>query len=145
MRIILINNRKYRKEDYTIGDLSSNGKVLCNVLEDKDRGLDSNMSLSEIQSIKVKGKTAIPTGTYRILITYSSKFKRNMPLVCNVPGYDGIRIHPGNTAEDTEGCLLVGENKVVGKVINSRVTFNTIYKLLEDSIKAGNEVYITIK
>lgn len=145
MKTLIVLNRKYRKEDYTIGDLIIRGSIFCNVLEDKDRGLEKSMPLDEIAKIKVKGKTAIPSGTYKIDITYSNKFKRKMPILLDVPGYEGIRIHPGNTAEDTEGCLLVGENKVVGKVINSKDTFNKLYKFLSFLIEGGNDVFITIK
>jgi hypothetical protein len=102
----------------------------CDVLEDTDRGLKDEMSEEEILSKKVKGETAIPTGIYPITLTYSPKYKKNMPLINNVKGYSGIRIHSGNTHKDTEGCLLVGKNKEVGKVLYSRVTYNALYNIL---------------
>ena len=105
------------KDTYTIGKLYVDGKYFSDVLEDVDRGLDSSMSESEILEKKVKGQTAIPTGHYVINITYSPKYKRMMPLLLDVKGFSGIRIHSGNTAKDTEGCLLVGKNKQVGKVL----------------------------
>lgn len=79
------------------------------------------MSVEQIKKSKVYGETAIPTGTYSVTYTYSTRFKKYMPLINNVKGFDGIRIHSGNTAKDTLGCIIVGDNKVVGKVINSRV------------------------
>ena len=86
------------------------------------------MSVEEILKIKVKHKTAIPTGNYNVDITYSPRFKNQLPIVLNVKGFDGIRIHAGNSDKDSSGCVILGQNKVVGKVINSRVTcdkFNT--------------------
>lgn len=135
--------RKYKKENYTIGKLYINGKYFCDTLEDTDRGLDQNMSLDKIKNLKVKAHTAIPTGVYEIKMTYSPKYKRIMPLINNVPGYEGIRIHAGNTHEHTEGCVLVGFNKAVGKVLNSKETFEQLYKYLEEECK-NNKVYIKI-
>lgn len=135
--------RKYYKNNYTVGKLYINGEYFCDTLEDTDRQLDFNMSIEDINNIKVKGSTAIPTGIYEIQITYSPRFKRKMPLLLNVPGYSGIRIHSGNTHEDTEGCILVGKNKAVGKVLNSRVTYNALFKLLTEYCKNG-KVYIKI-
>ena len=118
--MILDLHRKYRKPGYTIGLLYVNGAYVCNTLEDTDRGLTDKMSSQEIAAIKVKGKTAIPTGRYKILMTYSPRFKKDMPLLCAVKGFEGIRIHSGNTASDTEGCILCGRNTEVGKVTDSR-------------------------
>lgn len=131
MRLTLI--RRWNKKDYCIGDLYIDGKWFSNVLEDTDRGLDDSMPLEDIKKMKVKGETAIPTGIYQVLLTYSPKYKKIMPLVNNVKGYSGIRIHSGNTAKDTEGCLLVGKNKEVGKVLDSRNTFNALFKRLNQT------------
>ena len=120
------------KNTYTIGKLYVDDTYFCDVLEDKDRGLDSSMSESEILEKKVKGQTAIPTGHYVINITYSPKYKRMMPLLLNVKGFSGIRIHSGNTSKDTEGCLLVGKNKQVGKVLESRDTYQRLFKMMQD-------------
>lgn len=111
--------RKYKKETYTIGELYIDGKLFCSTLEDKDRGLSSETPLSEIKKIKVPNETAIPTGTYKIILNKSPKFGRILPRLLDVPGFEGILIHRGNTNKDTSGCILIGENKVVGKVINS--------------------------
>ena len=128
MRLTLM--RIANKPTYTIGKLYIDGCYYCDVLEDTDRGLDDDMKESEILKKKIKGQTAIPTGTYPVKITYSPKYKKLMPLIDNVKGYQGIRIHSGNTHKDTEGCLLVGMNKEVGKVLESRKTFNALYKIL---------------
>lgn len=117
---------------YTIGKLYLNGRYFCDTLEDKYRG-------DNLEKTKVKGKTAIPRGTYRGIFNYSPKFKKYLPLLMDVPYFTGIRIHSGNTAEDTEGCILVGENLEVGKVLNSRVTYNRLASAL-----ANKEFKITI-
>lgn len=131
MRLTLI--RIANKPAYTIGKLYIDGCYYCDVLEDVDRGLDDDMKESEILNKKIKGQTAIPTGIYPVKITYSPKYKKLMPLIDNVKGYQGIRIHSGNTHKDTEGCLLVGKNKEVGKVLESRKTFNALYKILTET------------
>lgn len=131
MRLTVL--RIANKPTYTIGKLYIDGCYYCDVLEDTDRGLDNDMEESEILKKKVKGQTAIPTGTYPVKITYSPKYKKNMPLIENVKGYSGIRIHSGNTHKDTSGCLLVGKNKEVGKVLESRKTYNALYKILSET------------
>lgn len=144
----LVLERKYKKETYTLGQLlmevcqKSNDFIkFCDVLEDKDRGLSQHMCLYEIGQKKVKGKTAIPTGRYRVVLSWSPKFKCIMPEILNVPGFSGIRIHWGNTELDTDGCPLVGENKVKGKVINSKATYNKLMSIL----KSQDDLWITIK
>ena len=139
--MILTLKRKYFKNDYTIGKLYANGKYFCDTIEDKDRGLNSTMELKTIQREKVYGKTAIPSGRYKVSITYSPKYKKNMPLLENVKGFEGIRIHSGNTEKDSLGCIIVGENKKKGMVINSRVTYNK----LMDILKNEKEIYIIIE
>ena len=129
MRIELV--RIAFKSTYTIGKLYVDGKYFSDVLEDVDRGLDSSMSESEILEKKVKGQTAIPTGHYVINITYSPKYKRMMPLLLDVKGFSGIRIHSGNSSKDTEGCLLVGKNKKVGMVLESRDTYQRLFKMMQ--------------
>ena len=131
MRLTLI--RKWNKKDYCIGDLYIDGVWFCNVLEDTDRGLKDEMSEEEIKKLKVKGETAIPTGIYHVYITWSPKYNKPMPLIEGVKGYSGIRIHSGNTAKDTEGCLIVGKNKEVGKVLESRKMYNALFKRLQQT------------
>lgn len=134
--------RIFRGDKYTIGHLYIDGNYYCDVLEDTDRGLSSDMTEEEIRKIKVYGRTAIPKGRYKIEVTYSPKFKRYLPILLNVKGFSGIRIHSGNTAEDTLGCLLVGYNKVKGQVINSRVTSDKLTALLRN---CEEEIHITIE
>ena len=136
--------RKYRNNNYCIDKLYINGKYFSDVLEDPDRGLTDTMSLEEIKKIKIKGNTCIPYGTYNITITYSPRFKKNLPLLNNVKGFDGIRIHSGNKPQDTEGCLLPGFNKVKGQVIDSRVTTDKLISQIQQALNKGEKVTITI-
>ena len=142
MEIQLI--RKYRKTNYTIGQLFINNQYFSDTLEDTDRGLKDSMSLEEIRRIKVFGSTCIPYGTYKVTITYSPKFKKNLPLINNVKGFDGIRIHSGNTSSDTQGCVLLGFNKVKGKVINSKDTVDKFINLVQKAIDIGEQITIHI-
>jgi len=123
--------RKWRKETYTIGDLYVDGKWFCNVIEDRDRGLYDDMPLKEIKTKKVYGETAIPYGTYKVKITYSPKYKKFMPLIEDVKGFSGIRIHSGNTAKDSLGCIIVGKNTKVGMVTDSRNTYDKLFKMMD--------------
>ena len=143
--MILTLDRKYKLPTYTIGKLYIDGEYFCDTLEDKDRGLTDNMTVSEISKIKIKKETAIPTGTYKVTITYSNRFKKNMPLINDVKGFEGIRIHSGNTDKDTEGCLLVGMNLERGKVLKSQETFRKLYKMLSGAKLRGEYIQITIK
>lgn len=127
----LLLNRVALKENYTIGHLYVNGEYFCDTLEDTVRDFNKDGDLNEPGEEKVYGKTAIPYGTYRVIIDYSPHFKRNMPHVLNVKGFEGIRIHAGNDEFDTLGCILVGENKVVGKVLNSKAVFSKLFDLME--------------
>lgn len=135
MNILL--KRIAKKETYTIGKLYIDDVYFCDTIEDKDRGLNQGMPINDIKKKKVYGETAIPTGTYSLVIDYSSRFKRRMAHILNVPGYEGIRIHTGNTAKDSLGCIIVGKNKVVGKVIESKVTYDKLFPLLEKAYKEG--------
>ena len=136
--------RKYRNNLYCIDKLYINNKYFSDVLEDPDRGLTDSMSLEEIKKIKIKGNTCIPYGTYNITITYSPRFKKNLPLLNNVKGFEGIRVHAGNTPQDTEGCLLLGFNKVKGQVIDSRNTVNKFIDIVQKALNKGEKVTITI-
>ena len=136
--------RKYRCSNYCIDKLYINDEYFSDALEDPDRGLTDTMSLEEIKKIKIKGNTCIPYGTYNITITYSPRFKKNLPLLNNVKGFDGIRIHSGNKPQDTEGCLLPGFNKVKGQVIDSRVTTDKLIAQIQQALNKGEKVTITI-
>lgn len=131
MRLTLI--RIANRPTYCIGKLYIDGKWFCDTLEDTDRGLDDSMDVETILGLKVYGMTAIPTGIYVVQLTYSPKYKKILPLITNVKGYAGVRIHSGNTEKDTEGCVLVGKNKEVGKVLDSRKTFNLLMKKINQS------------
>lgn len=147
----LLLKRIAKMEKYTIGKLYIDGKYFSDTLEDTDRNLTSTMSKDEIAKVKVYGKTAIPTGTYVVdMNTVSPKFgKRSwaqpyegkVPRLQDVPGYEGVLIHPGNTADDTSGCILVGRNKVKGQVVESQNTFHSLMNIL----KRDNDITITIE
>lgn len=131
MRITLY--RIANRPTYCIGKLYIDGVYQCDTIEDTDRGLDDKMDEKDILKKKIKGETAIPTGVYPVYITWSPKYKKPMPLIDKVKGYSGIRIHSGNTSKDTEGCLIVGKNKEVGKVLESRKTYNALFKILTET------------
>ena len=131
----LILTRIARKAEYTIGRLEDeNGKKLCDTLEPIWRNYDGG-------ELKIPKKSAIPEGTYRVVTTYSLRFRKYLPLLVGVPGFEGVRIHAGNTSRDTEGCILVGQNIQVGKVLWSRITLEKLMKLIENE----KEIYIIIK
>ena len=112
--------RRYLGEKYTIGSLFIDGEYFCDTLEDPVRDINRNGTFDGDEK-KVYGETAIPYGTYAVILSMSPRFGRILPLLLDVSHFEGIRIHAGNTEKDTLGCILVGENKVKGKVINSRV------------------------
>lgn len=151
----LLLRRIFKGSRYTIGKLFINGVYECDTLEDQDRGLTSQMSLEEIKAKKVYGVTAIPTGTYSInMTTVSPKFKDRawakpykgiLPRLENVKGYEGVLIHVGNKAQDSLGCILVGENKVKGQVINSTATFYELMTVLLKAQSVGEVIELTIE
>lgn len=143
MEIVL--KRIAKKDSYTIGRLYINGVRVCDTIEDKDRGLDDSMSVEDIKAKKVYGQTAIPTGTYTVSYIMSNKFKKMMPLINDVKGFSGIRMHAGNSESDSLGCLILGENKAVGKVLNSRATCAKVYPMIEAASKKGEKITITIQ
>lgn len=134
-----------RKDGYTIGHLFINNEYFCDTLEDTDRGLKDTMQVNEILAKKVKAETAIPTGKYDVILTFSPRFKRVLPLLLSVKGYEGVRVHAGNTNKDTEGCLLLGENKAKGQVLNSRATLEKLMSILLDCEKKKEKITILIE
>ena len=140
--MIITVRRIAMKGTYTIGKLYIDGVYFCDTVEDKDRGLDDSMEASTIKSKKVYGETAIPLGTYKVEITYSPKFKKNLPLLIGVKGFEGIRIHSGNTAKDSLGCIIVGRNKKVGMVLDSRATMTKLLKVLTST---KENIWLTIR
>lgn len=128
---------------YTIGKLYIDDVYFCDTIEDTVRDINKNGKFDNGEK-KVHSKTAIPYGTYEIKWTYSPRFKKYTPQLMNVPSFEGIRIHAGNTSADTEGCLILGENKQVGKVLNSRATINKFYQIIKKACSNG-KVTIEIK
>lgn len=128
---------------YTIGKLYIDDVYFCDTIEDTVRDLNKNGKFDNGEK-KVHSKTAIPYGIYEIKWTYSPRFKKYTPQLMNVPSFEGIRIHAGNTSADTEGCLILGKNKQVGKVINSRDTINKFYPIIKEACSNG-KVTIEIK
>jgi Steigviridae/Suoliviridae L,D-carboxypeptidase/transpeptidase len=136
--------RSVKTNKSTIGELTVNGIFECFILEDKDRGLRKDMPISELIVMKIKTRTAIPTGRYEIVVSFSDKFQKMLPLLLDVPAFAGIRIHPGNTDANTEGCLLPGKTKSPDMIGSSRVAFTALF----DKIKAAlqrEKIFITVK
>ena len=131
------------RSTYTIGQLYIDGNYFCDTLEDTVRDLNKNGKFDNGEK-KVYAKTAIPYGTYEIKWTYSPRFKKYTPQLMNVPSFEGIRIHAGSTPENTAGCLLLGQNKKVGMVLNSRATINKFYPMIKEACSKG-KVTIEIK
>lgn len=128
--------RLWKKTTYTVGRLYVDEKLYCNTLEDVVRDLDKEK--------KIPGKTAIPAGTYKVIYNWSPKFGRDLPRLLNVPHFEGILIHPGNTADDSAGCILVGNNTAVGRLTNSRDTSDRLNVLIEDAQRNREEITIEI-
>ena len=135
--------RTIKLPERTIGEFTVNNKLVYTI-EDTDRGLDSSMDLAFIKRTKIKAKTAIPTGRYQIKSTYSPRFARNTLQLIRVPGFDGIRVHSGNTELHTEGCLIIGfgtdkKTKVTESVNAVKYVENYLFKVLDKE-----NVYMTI-
>ncbi|MFV0587079.1 DUF5675 family protein [Bacteroides reticulotermitis] len=128
--------RLWLKANYTIGRLYIDNEIFCNTLEDKVRDLTKEK--------KVYAETAIPAGTYKVIYNWSPKFGRNLPRLLNVPHFDGILIHPGSTAKDSAGCILVGKNTQVGRLSESRYTSDLLNKKIDDAQKHGEPITIEI-
>jgi len=137
-----------RRAEYTIGRLYIDGRYFCDTLEDYDR--------LHFGGIKVAGRTAIPAGTYQLNFTYSPRFGRKepyhtlsnglLPIVVNVPQFSGVRIHIGNSASDTEGCILVGRNREVGRVLQSRDTYTALIRdYIKPAFKRGERMTIKVE
>jgi len=120
--------RLYKTENSTIGELTVDGKFECYTLEDKER------------DIKIKGETAISKGTYKVIINQSNRFKKLLPLLLNVPNFEGVRIHPGNSNHDTEGCILVGQSISKDYISKSRKAFEKLFKKMQ----LAKEITLTI-
>lgn len=144
--MILTLTRDLFAPTFTIGTLTVDGKTFGHVVEDVDRGLDATMPLATIAATKVKGRTAIPAGSgYAVKRTFSNRFQKIMPLVCDVPGFQGIRIHPGNTSADTEGCILPGLVRTSTGVAKSKPATEWLYGQIEACEKRGEPVTLTVE
>lgn len=148
----LLLKRIARKNTYTIGHMYVDGTYFCDTIEDTDRGLSQSLSIEENKKKKVKEETAIPTGRYQVTLGVKShRFAQKaaygfckgfLPRLVGVPAFEGVLIHIGNTSKDSAGCILVGQNKAVGKVLNSTETFRKLYEKLKN---AKEIIWITIK
>lgn len=147
--------RVYNCPRYCIGRLYVNGLYVSDTIEDTDRRLKDSWPLDKIKKTKVYGETAIPKGTYKVILSVSPKFsnrawaKRHnglIPEILGVKGFQGIRIHPANFATELLGCIAPGKNTIKGQVTQSQVTYDTIMtKYLEPAWKRKEEIYITIE
>ena len=128
---------KLKRTDFTdastIGELSVNESFECYTLEDVVREV----------GVKIPGKTAIPKGRYEVVVTFSNRFQKPLPLILSVPMFEGVRIHPGNTAENTEGCILVGKQKIVDAILQSRPAFEALFQKIQMAIQS-EKVFIEI-
>lgn len=125
----IVVKRLHRTKKSTIGELFIDGKFECYTLEDIER------------EVKIKSETAIAKGKYKVIINKSNRFKRLLPLLLNVPNFEGVRIHPGNSNHDTEGCILVGKTKSVDYIGSSRLAFDKLFKKMQ----LAKEITITIE
>ena len=125
---------------FTIGFISINGRFECWTCEDAVREVEGKT----VEQWKIKGETAIPYGEYNVIVNMSNRFKRMLPLLENVPGFEGIRIHPGNTAADTEGCILPGKNTLPNGVSESRKAFDPFYAQILNARHRSEKVSLRI-
>ena len=137
----LLLKREFLGNDYTVGSLFIDGEYFCDTLEDPVRDIDRDGAF-EGKEVKIPGRTAIPYGKYGITVNYSPKFRRRLPRLLDVPDFEGILIHRGNTADDTAGCILVGENRIKGMVLNSSAYEKRLVGLLDST--EGEEMTIEI-
>jgi hypothetical protein len=133
-------DRRWKEKDCTIGVLSVDGSMDLFTLEDTEREIEGR----HVLEWKVPGKTAIPRRNYKVEITYSPRFKRHMPEVMNVPGFTGVRFHPGNRAKDTEGCILVGMSKGADHITESRKAYDSLYIRIAEALERGETVNLEI-
>ena len=146
----LILERIAKRKTYTIGRLS----ILEEVIDEYSTGTAERYFCDTLEptwrdykngAYKVKGRSAIPEGRYAVVISFSPKFKQWLPILLGVPKFDGIRIHAGNCSEDTEGCILVGKNRLVGQVLDSRIWLHRLKQKIVEAKSRGEPVWITIK
>lgn len=143
MEILL--KREWLTDNSSVGELYINGVMQCFTLEDKDRGLTQSMTLAQVTALKQYGQTAIPKGRYQVVIQYSEKHQRDLPTLLNVTDFAGVEMHPGNTAIDTLGCILVGCSRGADAVYDSRKAFNALFPKLQAAINNKEKIFITIQ
>lgn len=137
--------RKIFTDVSTIGELFIDGKHFCWTLEDIDRQRQKDGSIIPWNiGIKIPGETAIPYGTYEVITNYSNRFKKVMPLIKDVPGFTGVRLHSGNDVDSTEGCPVLGYIKNPNWVGQSKVAFIDFFELLTTALNNDERVFITI-
>jgi len=141
----LLLKRIALRSTYTIGRLYVVGVYFCDTLEDVVRDHNKDGDLADAGEGKIYGRTAIPYGRYLVKLVKSPRFGRMLPRLIHVTSFEGVLVHAGNSAQDTEGCILVGENRKVGMVVNSRYWEQRLVKLLQDKEKEGKEIHITIE
>ena len=137
-------NRIALRATYTIGKLYLDGQYFCDVLEDVVRDKNEDGDLQDPGEAKVKHQTAIPYGRYEVVVTWSPKFKKFLPLLIDVPEFEGIRMHGGTDENSSSGCPILGENKQVGKVINSKFYVSKLTDKLIGEQRKNIKSYITI-
>lgn len=141
----LLLDRDLRTTKSTGGKLYIDGVFECFTLEDVDRGLKQDMPVAEVADRKIKHETCIPEGRYQVIINQSVRFKRLLPLLLNVPGYTGIRIHSGNTEANTSGCILPGRARYTNEVRSSRTAFDALFLKMQAAIARDEKIFITIQ
>jgi hypothetical protein len=129
-------NRAYLPE-YTVGKMFIDGVYFCDTFEDVNRDLNKDGDLTDVGESKVYGKTCIPVGTYKVIVNMSNRFKRLLPLLINVPSFDGIRIHNGIDETSSSGCIIVGKNTIVGQLTDSRKYMNLLTDKITLAQKSG--------
>lgn len=135
--------RLWPRENYTVGRLYVNNEFFSNTLEDKIIDKDKSGVFDNGEK-KVYGESAIPYGKYKVVYNYSPKFGRNLPRLLDVPHFEGILIHPGNTAKDSFGCILVGKNTSKGMLSESRYTSDKLNEIIDAAQKRDEEITIEI-
>ena len=130
--MLITLRRAHGTQNYTHGILFIDGQFFCHTLEDQER------------AEKIAGMTAISLGKYRLIINFSQRFKRNLILLLNVPDFEGVRIHSGNTAADTSGCILVGQYLSLGQLVKSRDTYALLHKKVSAAIEKDQDIWIEI-
>ena len=140
----LLVKRKFLGKNYTIGALYIDGKYFCDTLEDRVIDVDKSGAF-EGDEKKIAGKSAIPYGEYKVVVNRSPKFKRELPRLVDVPHFEGILIHRGNSASDTAGCILVGENSIRGRLSNSSIYEDILVMECKAALKRGEDIKIKIE